>query len=115
MVCGPVFSAKSPSIWFSQNDELRAAVPDALFKIVAGEESGKVQASAYLVPHMLPQKNAQFSDYATTVGEIESVTRLDFFTALDRSEERMLELWSWSKLRTRSFGFWTETADRSIR
>jgi DNA/RNA endonuclease G (NUC1) len=91
VVCGPVFFAKSPSIWFGQNDEVRAAVPDALFKIVAWEESGKVRATAYLMPHMLPQKNAKFTDYETSVDEIEAVTSLDFFTRLDRNEERSLE------------------------
>ena len=50
-----------------------------------------MQATAYLMPHMLPQKNAKFIDYVTTVDEIEAVTGLDFFTNLNRSEERMLE------------------------
>lgn len=91
VTCGPVFFGKSPSIWFGQNDEVRAAVPDALFKIVAWSDNGKVKASAFLMPHMIPDKNAKFTDFATTVDEIEAVTGLDFFTTLERAEERQLE------------------------
>ncbi|MGV2336308.1 MAG UNVERIFIED_CONTAM: DNA/RNA non-specific endonuclease [Planctomycetaceae bacterium] len=91
VTCGPVFFGKSPSIWFGQNDEVRAAVPDALFKIVAWVDNGKVKASAYLMPHMSPDKNAKFTDFATTVDEVEAVTGLDLVTAMERGKERELE------------------------
>jgi DNA/RNA endonuclease G (NUC1) len=91
VTCGPVFFGKSPAIWFGQNDEVRAAVPDALFKLVAWVDSGKAKASAYLMPHMIPDKNAKVTDFVTTVDEIEAVTGLDFFTAMKRPEEQELE------------------------
>jgi DNA/RNA endonuclease G (NUC1) len=62
-----------------------------LFKIVTWVDNGKVKASAYLMPHMIPDKNAKFTDFATTVDEIEAVTGLDFFTTAEHGRAREFE------------------------
>ncbi|MCB2221575.1 MAG: DNA/RNA non-specific endonuclease [Bacteroidetes bacterium] len=34
VICGPVFFDKTPAVWLGQKNEVKAAVPDALYKII---------------------------------------------------------------------------------
>ncbi|MDR2101090.1 MAG: DNA/RNA non-specific endonuclease, partial [Treponema sp.] len=55
VICGPVFFNKTPSLWLGQDDEMRVAVPDALFKIVIREDPAEtLKTLAFLIPNILP-------------------------------------------------------------
>ncbi|MBI9104501.1 MAG: DNA/RNA non-specific endonuclease [Spirochaetales bacterium] len=84
VICGPVFFAKTPSMWLGQDDEFRAAIPDALFKIVARQENdNSLTTIAFVIPNILTTTETELADYITTIDRLESLTGLDFFTAVD--------------------------------
>ena len=86
IVAGPVFYGETPSKWIGDEGEVRAAVPDAFFKIIAKNsgESGKPDVLAFLIPmegvtgYCSPNHDPQ--PYPTSVDVIEALTGLDFFT-----------------------------------
>lgn len=91
VVCGPVYFQKSPSMWLGQNDEVKAAIPDALYKIVVAENGESIDVLAYLIPNVLPQSEKDPSKYLTTVDRIERLTGVDFLTILDDDIEESVE------------------------
>jgi len=85
VICGPVFFNKTPAVWLGQNEEVKAAVPDALYKIVIREadtDTG-IESLAFIIPNVLPKENKEFSEFLTSIERIESLTGLSFLTALD--------------------------------
>jgi endonuclease G len=84
VLAGPVFG--------EQPEKLRNGVwvPDAFFMIIVDEHEGKLRTLAVIVPQD-PPSNADWSEYLTTVSEIERRTRLDFFHELDDVAERQIE------------------------
>jgi endonuclease G len=84
VICGPVFFNDSPSMWLGEEGEVKAAIPDALFKIVVREEDNKngVETIAYLIPNILPKEKKNPSDFVTTIDRIETLTELSFLTTI---------------------------------
>lgn len=80
VVCGPVFFKKSPAVWLGQEGEVKAAVPDALYKIVIKEVNGKPDALAFLIPNVIPSDKDDYSEFLTSVDRIEKLTGLDFMS-----------------------------------
>jgi endonuclease G len=88
VICGPVFFNKTPALWLGQDDEMRVAVPDALFKILIREDpADTLKTLAFLIPNILPKENRDPADFITSVARIEELTGLTFLTRLgDRGE-----------------------------
>jgi len=84
VVCGPVFFGKNPAVWLGQEGNVRAAVPDALYKIVI-RENGKnetgVETLAFIIPNVLP-KGSPYAPFLTSIAEVERHTGLQFLQAL---------------------------------
>lgn len=88
VICGPVFFSRSPALWLGQGIEKKAAVPDALFKIVIREDTVlPVKTIAFIIPNILPKERQDLSEYISTIKRIESLTGLDFLTLLGPSQE----------------------------
>lgn len=92
VVCGPVFFNKTPAVWLGQNDEVKAAVPDALFKIVIREATNNtgLETLAFLIPNVNPNDKDLFAEFLVSIDRIEEVTGLNFLTEIDtilREEE----------------------------
>ena len=87
VICGPVFFGKTPAVWLGQNDEMRVAVPDALFKIIIREDDiDPVKTISFLIPNIVPKENKNLSYFITTIDRIEEITGLDFLTVLDDAQ-----------------------------
>jgi DNA/RNA endonuclease G (NUC1) len=83
VICGPVFFNKTPALWLGQDDEMRVAVPDALFKIVIREDpADTLKVLAFLIPNILPRENQDPAEFLTSPARIEDLTGLTFLTAL---------------------------------
>ncbi|MBU2912708.1 DNA/RNA non-specific endonuclease [Reichenbachiella agariperforans] len=85
VICGPVFFGQTPAVWLGQNDEVKTAVPDALFKIVVKASSGDsgVEAVAFLIPNVLPKEVKDYALFLTSIDRIEKLTGLDFLSEVD--------------------------------
>lgn len=84
IVCGPVFFNKTPAVWLGQDDEVKAAVPDALYKIVIREadtDTG-LETLAFIIPNVIPQEIKDYSVFLTSIDRIESLTGLTFLANL---------------------------------
>jgi endonuclease G, mitochondrial len=81
---GPVFG--------DQPAKLRGGVlvPDAFFMIIIDEHEGKLRTLSVILPQDA-SSDAGWSNYVTTVAEIERRTRLDFFHEFDDSAEVQIE------------------------
>jgi endonuclease G, mitochondrial len=93
VITGPVFFSKSPAMWLGQDDENKAAIQDALFKIVVREidDQRMVETLAFLLPNILPKSEKDLNKYLTSVDRIENLTGLDFLMVLDDSNENRVE------------------------
>ena len=85
VICGPVFFGKSPAMWLGQDSENKAAIPDALFKIVVRNTNGlnRPETLAFLIPNILPKSKTDLNNFLTSIDRIEELTGLDFLTVLD--------------------------------
>ncbi|GAB6143500.1 DNA/RNA non-specific endonuclease [Desulfocicer niacini] len=94
VICGPVFFGKSPAMWLGQDGETKAAIPDALFKIVIREDGGVngVDTLAFLIPNILPKSERDLSHFLTSIDRVEALTGLDFMTILDDDIEKRVEV-----------------------
>ena len=91
VVCGPVFFDRSPAVWLGQDGEQKAAVPDALFKVIIREQGNGLKTLAFTIPNVLPPDQDDFWAFATTIDEIEEDTGLDFMTRLSTNQQRAIE------------------------
>jgi endonuclease G len=66
-------------------------VPDSFFMIIVDEQEGKLRTLSIMIPQDAAP-NAEWSDYLTTVAEIQRRTRLDFFHELEDGAEHQIEL-----------------------
>lgn len=91
VICGPVFFDRTPAVWLGQNDEVRAAVPDAIFKIVIREADAEngIETLAFLIPNVLPKEISAYSEFLTSIGRIEGLTGIRFLTALSEQARNM--------------------------
>jgi len=80
-------------MWLGQDGENKAAIPDALFKIVIREtdDPNQVEALAFLIPNILPKSEKNLNKFLTSIDRIEDLTGLDFLTIVDDSAERRAE------------------------
>ena len=85
VICGPVFFDRTPSVWLGQDKEVKAAVPDAIFKIVIRETDSNLESLAFIVPNVIPKEKKDYSEYLTSISRIESLTGLTFLTNLDEN------------------------------
>jgi endonuclease G len=81
---GPVFGAAS--------HQLRGGVfvPDAFYMIIIDEQEGKLRTLSVILPQAASALEG-WSNYVTTIGEIERRTRLDFLHELDDAAEKQIE------------------------
>lgn len=86
VITGPVFFGNRPAIWLGQEGEVRAAVPDALYKIVIRENNGQLDALAFLIPNVLPSEFDEYELFLTSVNRIEKLTDLDFMANIADNE-----------------------------
>lgn len=89
VITGPVFFGKTPALWLGQDGEKKAAVPDALFKIVVKENNYSIETLSFLIPNILPKTEKDPALYLTDLNRIESLTGLDFLK--DVSEDRIIQ------------------------
>jgi len=87
VICGPVFFGESPAVWLGQEGEVKAAVPDALYKIVIRETNGNIETLAFIFPNVIPKEKKDISKYLTSINRIESLTDLHFLTKVDNPVE----------------------------
>ncbi len=92
---GPVFMS------FSFTDS-GVRIPDALYKIYIGENSGKLFALSFIMPQTV-KGNESLMHFVSSIDEIELLTGLDFLSLLPDSIESPLE----AKIST---GAWNLTA-----
>jgi endonuclease G len=86
VITGPVFTGSTERLKSSWKVE----IPDQFYKIYAMEKQGQVQMLAFLVPQNVKGRES-LSRYVVSVDEIEKLTGLDFFQALDDRIENAAE------------------------
>ena len=86
IITGPVFFNKTPSMWLGSNTEKKAAIPDAIFKIIIWKTDHKVTHQAYLIPNILI-KTKPLKSYQTTIPRIQSLTNLKFLTNISKAQK----------------------------
>jgi endonuclease G len=98
IVTGPVVIDRKPSGNIGDEGEFHVVIPDALFKIVARDVDGRdwPDVIAFIYPQLGPgfdSKRGAFPHhyYLTSVDNIEALTGLDFFTALDEAVQKEFE------------------------
>ncbi len=90
VITGPVFFNRTPALWLGQDDELKVAVPDALFKIIVREDSElSVKTISFLIPNIVPKTKDNPELFITTIDRIEELTNLDFLTVLGSSQNEV--------------------------
>jgi|OpeIllAssembly_1097287.scaffolds.fasta_scaffold119926_2 DNA/RNA endonuclease G (NUC1) len=90
VVSGPANFKKNPSMWLGQNGEVKAAIPDAIYKIVIRENKESqtgVKTLAFLFPNIIPKEMKDISDFLTSIEEIEKITGLHFLTNLSKDNQ----------------------------
>lgn len=103
VICGPVFYGKEPRNWIGDEDELRVAVPDGFFKVVVRESDNpdRPKVLAFFYPHHYPyawKGPYDHSQFLVPVNYLESLTGLDFLSALPSSTEGSVEGQTFKKL-----------------
>jgi endonuclease G len=78
-------------MWLGQDGEIKAAIPDAFFKIVVRSNGDSVETLAFLIPNILPKSKADLKECLTSIDRIENLTGLNFLTVLDDSIENAVE------------------------
>ncbi len=84
VVCGPIVSKQPKTI--GQN---KVAIPDAFFKVLLQNNNGEWSAIAFMFPNESGRK--LLSTYAMSVGDMQTITDIDFFPALPDSIEKKIE------------------------
>lgn len=88
IVCGPILYA-TPKYGYIGH-ELDIRIPDAFFKVVlTGVESGKPRAIGFIYKN--EACNQRMDKYVNSIDQVERITQLDFFSALDDDVERRVE------------------------
>ncbi len=98
IITGPIFKNKKPSRWLGEGDELKIAIPDALFKIVVKEsnDSNRPDVLAFIYPQECEDCKSQkgpfdHRKYLTSVNSIEAQTGLNFFTKFSGADQKAIE------------------------
>ncbi len=91
VICGGVFFNRTPSLWLGQKDEVKVAVPDALYKVVIKETDNAVESLTFIIPNVIPKEKKDFREYLTSLGRLEELTGLKFITNLSNSEQEKIK------------------------
>ncbi len=91
VICGPVFFSKTPSMWLGEANEVKAAIPDALFKIVIRETNIGIETLTFIIPNVIPKAEKDFSEYLTSMGRLEELTGLKFITNLTAKQQAIVK------------------------
>jgi len=67
----------------------RVSVPEQFYKVVVDNSGKEVKVIGFLIPN--EESSASFYDFAVSIDEIEAATGIDFFPAMDDSEEKKIE------------------------
>lgn len=89
VICGPAFFNKEPAVWLGQKEEVKAAVPDALYKIIIRENSTNstgVETIAFIIPNIVP-KDKELKEFVTNIEQIESLTGITFLNTLTTNQQ----------------------------
>lgn len=84
IVCGPIVGKKPARIGTN-----KIAVPDAFFKVILSPTVNRPRAIGFVMPQQ--KGNRPLRSYALTVDSVETLTGIDFFTALPDDVEQQLE------------------------
>ncbi len=103
-IAGPIFEPEREIDMIGAPGTVPVAIPHALFKILAVEIGGKVEARAFIFPQAdedqrgvyrkcagTPQAKYDLTRYAATVSEVEQATGLRFFNALPEPDRKRLD------------------------
>ena len=103
-IAGPIFEPDREIDTIGAPGTVPVAIPHALFKILAVETGGKVEARAFIFPQAdedhrgvyrkcagTPQAKYDLGQYAATVTEVEHATGLRFFNALPEAARRQID------------------------
>lgn len=105
-IAGPVFQTGSPKAWLKEKGRPAqpVAIPDSLFKIVLRKDDrGKWEALSFIMPQQderygLGAKRWNLLDWATSIDQIERITRQKFLTEVDANAPvrmaRTTKLWA---------------------
>jgi len=80
VVCGPVFYDDE----FETIGKNEVAIPDAFFKVILTTKKKEKDVRAYIFPNR--ECEGSFEDYIKPLGEVESITGIDFFPVLNSTE-----------------------------
>jgi hypothetical protein len=102
-IAGPIFYPDRPVERIGRSETVGVAVPHALFKVLAIEVNGRVEARAFVfrqddeaIRHQYrrcsgtAQEAYDFSVYAVPMAEVEAQTGLHFFQALPAEQRRVI-------------------------
>jgi len=82
IITGPIFAAVDDKISYKLIGKNQVAVPTHFYKIVIDTNNpNRVEALAFILPNK-DLSNHDYSEYLTTIDEIEKATGLDFLSAL---------------------------------
>ncbi len=91
IITGPIFATKAGKVSYKVLGNGHIAVPTDFFKIIVDANStGNIEALAF----MIPNKNLNghhYSEYLTSVEAIETITGLDFLSALSANQQKAIE------------------------
>ena len=103
-IAGPVFEPGRAIRLIGGPGTVPVAIPHALFKILAVEIDGTVEARAFIFPQTdeeerglyrrcaaTPQSHYDLARYGVTVAKVERVTGLRFFNILSKADRRRLD------------------------
>lgn len=84
IVCGPIVSKQSQTI-----GKNKVIVPDAFFKVLLQNVNGNWSAIGFIFANQ--KERESLSTYAKSVKEVQTITNIDFFSALPDSIEEKVE------------------------
>ena len=98
VMCGPIVSNNTPSLWIGQDGEIPVVAPDAFYKIVVKDaEDGGLDILAFVYPqegeNYRVSGGAEYdhTPHLVSVQMIEALTGLDFFSNLPATEQAQIE------------------------
>jgi endonuclease G len=92
IACGPIYKSKSPQ----RIGNHKVGVPDAFYKVVLLNVDEAPQAIGFVFPN--EAGNNALEHYVRSVDEVEELTNIDFFPALEDELENRIEAVKWTEL-----------------
>jgi endonuclease G len=92
IACGPIYESKNPK----RIGNNKVGVPDAFYKVVLLNVDKDPQAIGFIFPN--ESGNNALEHYVRSVDEVEEITQIDFFPALEDDIENRIEAVKWTEL-----------------